>query len=172
MHSLVSPHKIIAEMFIMQSRPKFIRPGFVTWSCCWTLSSGWNPTSQRTRKPWKPSVAHTNGRQLSAVWRRPRRPTPFPLTGFDCIWQGRPMIILKLLPKFQAGICFSWWVAGASSSNALGHFLLCAGLQLLRSPLHQKTSQQPDRKFVWSFLVAWHLESQKCRSSKFWIRQF
>jgi len=45
------------------------------------------------------------------------------------------MIILKLLPKFQARIYFSWRVVSATSREALRHFLLHSDLHLLQSPL-------------------------------------
>jgi len=64
------------------------------------MSSGWAvelfhqaeflPHREHRNRGNKVWLTHTNGRQLSAIWRFPRGPTPFPLTGSDCIWQGRP----------------------------------------------------------------------------------
>lgn len=48
----------------------------------------------------------TNGCQLPAVWRLPRRPTPLPLTGFDCTGQGRPHNHLKTTAKISVFCLF------------------------------------------------------------------
>ena len=60
-----------------------IYPNSDIWLCCWTFSSGWIPTSQRTQKPWKRSVTHSHQRP-SAVRGLTPSPwsDPFPLNRF------------------------------------------------------------------------------------------
>lgn len=79
----------------------------LVWLCCIT-SSILNYFSDLKFSPhWEHS---SNGNHGNELWPKKKKiiscgPTPFPWTDFDIFHMAHPMIILKLLPKFQAPRC-------------------------------------------------------------------